>query len=295
MSLATTTRRALLALAAAVGLGAGWATPAVAQAPAAAPQAQVSDTLQRILREGRLRVGVRADYRPWGFRNPTGEFEGMEIQMAREVARTLGVQPEFVPVVAANRMQFLAQGQIDLMIATMSDTAERRGIVGIVHPNYYSSGYNVLMPRNVQVREWEQLRGRQLCAIQGAWYNRPATERFGAEVVAFTGIAEVETALTQRRCLGWIYDDNLIAVMLADPSGRWREFHQPLASQSDTPWGLAVRLADVNGPFGRFMSGMVAGWHRSGQLLTWEKDAGIAESPFLRRMHEAMRDHIRQQ
>lgn len=295
MSLATTTRRALLALAAAVGLGAGSASPAVAQAPAAAPQAQVSDTLQRILREGRLRVGVRADYRPWGFRNPTGEFEGMEIQMAREVARTLGVQPEFVPVVAANRMQFLAQGQIDLMIATMSDTAERRGIVGIVHPNYYSSGYNVLMPRNVQVREWEQLRGRQLCAIQGAWYNRPATERFGAEVVAFTGIAEVETALTQRRCLGWIYDDNLIAVMLADPSGRWRDWHQPLPSQSDTPWGLAVRLADVNGPFGRFMSGMVASWHRSGQLLTWEKDAGIAESPFLRRMHEAMRDHIRQQ
>jgi polar amino acid transport system substrate-binding protein len=293
MSLATMTRRALLALAAAVGLGAGWAAPVAAQAPAAAPQAQTSDTLQRILRDGRLRVGVRADYRPWGFRNPAGEFEGMEIQMARDVARTLGVQAEFVPVVAANRMQFLAQGQIDLMIATMSDTAERRGIVGIVHPNYYSSGFNVLMPRNVQVREWDQLRGRQLCAIQGAWYNRPATERFGAEIVAFTGIAEVETALTQRRCLGWIYDDNLIAVMLADPSGRWRDFHQPLPSQSDTPWGLAVRLADVNGPFGRFMSGMVAGWHRSGQLLTWEKDAGIAESPFLRRMHEAMRDHIR--
>jgi len=295
MSLATTTRRALLALAAAVGLGAGWTAPVAAQAPAAAPQAQASDTLQRILREGRLRVGVRADYRPWGFRNPAGEFEGMEIQMARDVARTLGVTPEFVPVVAANRMQFLAQGQIDLMIATMSDTAERRGIVGIVHPNYYSSGFNVLMPRNVQVREWEQLRGRQLCAIQGAWYNRPATERFGAEIVAFTGIAEVETALTQRRCLGWIYDDNLIAVMLADPSGRWRDFHQPLPSQSDTPWGLAVRLADVNGPFGRFMSGMVAGWHRSGQLLTWEREAGIAESPFLRRMHEAMRDHIRPQ
>jgi polar amino acid transport system substrate-binding protein len=295
MSLATTTRRALLALAAAVGLGAGWTAPVAAQAPAGAPQAQASDTLQRILRDGRLRIGVRADYRPWGFRNPAGEFEGMEIQMARDVARTLGVQPEFVPVVAANRMQFLAQGQIDLMIATMSDTAERRGIVGIVHPNYYSSGFNVLMPRNVQVREWEQLRGRQLCAIQGAWYNRPATERFGAEIVAFTGIAEVETALTQRRCLGWIYDDNLIAVMLADPSGRWRDFHQPLPSQSDTPWGLAVRLADVNGPFGRFMSGMVANWHRSGQLLTWEKEAGIAESPFLRRMHEAMRDHIRQQ
>jgi polar amino acid transport system substrate-binding protein len=292
MRLATLARRALLAIGLMAAFGAA-PPPAAAQAQAPAASAP-SDTLTRILREGRLRVGVRADYRPWGFRNPAGQFEGMEIEMAREVARTLGVQPEFVPVVAANRMQFLAQGQIDLMIATMSDTAERRGIVGIVHPNYYSSGFNVIMPRNIAVREWEQLRGRQLCAIQGAWYNRPAQERFGVEIVAFTGIAEVETALTQRRCLGWLYDDNLIAVMLADASGRWRDWHMPLASQSDTPWGLAVRLADLNGAWGRFMSGMVANWHRSGQLLTWEREAGIAESTFLRRMHEAMRDHIRQ-
>jgi polar amino acid transport system substrate-binding protein len=292
MTFRTLTRRALLAFGIACGLAAA-PPPAAAQAPGPATAQAQSDTMQRILREGRLRAGVRADYRPWGFRNPAGQFEGMEIEMVRDVARILGVQPEFVPVVAANRMQFLAQGQIDLMIATMSDTAERRGIVGIVHPNYYSSGFNVLMPRSITVREWEQLRGRQLCAIQGAWYNRPATERFGVEIIAFTGTAEVETALTQRRCLGWIYDDNLIAVMLADASGRWRDWHMPLASQSDTPWGLAVRLNDLNGPWGRFMAGMVANWHRSGQLLTWEKEAGIAESSFLRRMHESLRDHIR--
>lgn len=256
--------------------------------PAAAQQA--GDTLSRILREGVLKVGVRADYRPWGFRNPAGEFVGMEIAMARDVAATLGVRPEFVPVVAANRMQFLAQGQIDLMIATMSDTAERRRVVGIVHPNYYSSGFNVLLPKQVTTTDWTALRGRQLCAIQGAWYNRPATERYGVEILAFTGIAEVETALRQRRCVGWLYDDNLIAVMIA--SGQWDEFHMPLPSQSDTPWGLAVRLDDLDKPWGRFMSGMVAHWHRSGKLLAWEKEAGIAESAFLRRMHDALKDHI---
>jgi polar amino acid transport system substrate-binding protein len=256
--------------------------------PAAAQQA--GDTLSRILREGVLKVGVRADYRPWGFRNPAGEFVGMEIEMAKDVAATLGVRPEFVPVVAANRMQFLAQGQIDLMIATMSDTAERRRVVGIVHPNYYSSGFNVLLPRQVTTTDWNALRGRQLCAIQGAWYNRPATERYGIEILAFTGIAEVETALRQRRCVGWLYDDNLIAVMLA--SGQWNDFHMSLPSQSDTPWGLAVRLDDLDKPWGRFMSGMVAHWHRSGKLLAWEKEAGIAESAFLRRMNEALKDHI---
>jgi polar amino acid transport system substrate-binding protein len=284
MRILSLTRRGLALVALAVGLVAGTA-PTRAQAPAAG-----DTTMAKIVREGVLKAGVRADYRPWGFRNPVGEFVGMEIEMVRDVARTLGVRPEFVPVVAANRMQFLAQGQIDLMIATMSDVADRRRVVGIVHPNYYSSGFNVIMPRSVTISDWDQLRGRQLCAIQGAWYNRPATERFGIEVTAFTGIAEVETALEQRRCLGWLYDDNLIAVMLA--SDRWKDYHQPLRSQNDTPWGLAVRLDDLNGPWGRFMAGMVANWHRSGALLRWEKEAGISESPFLRRMHEAMKDHI---
>lgn len=259
-------------------------------APAPVAAQQTEDTLVRIMREGVLKVGVRADYRPWGFRNPAGEFVGMEIEMAKDVAATLGVRPEFVPVVAANRMQFLAQGQIDLMIATMSDTAERRRVVGIVQPNYYSSGFNVLLPKQVTTTDWNALRGRQLCAIQGAWYNRPATEQYGIEILAFTGIAEVETALRQRRCVGWLYDDNLIAVMLA--SGQWDDFHMPLPSQRDTPWGLAVRLNDLDRPWGRFMSGMVAYWHRSGKLLRWEKEAGIAESAFLRRMHEALKDFL---
>lgn len=275
-------RRSTIAGAIAACLAFAAPPPAVAQ-PA-------GDTLSRILREGVLKVGVRADYRPWGFRNPAGEFVGMEIEMVKDVAATLGVRPEFVPVVAANRMQFLAQGQIDLFIATMSDTAERRRVVGIVAPNYYSSGFNVLLPKQVTTTDWSALRGRQLCAIQGAWYNRPATERYGIEVVAFTGIAEVETALRQRRCVGWLYDDNLIAVMIA--SGQWDDFHMPLPSQADTPWGLAVRLDDLDKPWGRFMSGMVSHWHRSGKLLAWEKEAGIAESPFLRRMHEALKDHI---
>ena len=59
-------------------------------------------------------------------------------------AKRLGVKLELVPVVASNRIQFLQQGKIDLMIATMSDTPERRKIVDIVDPNYYGSGTNVL-------------------------------------------------------------------------------------------------------------------------------------------------------
>ena len=263
----------------------------LSQAPASAADC-TKDTLCRILTEGKLKVGVVVDYKPWGYRGANGEFMGMEPDMARDVAKTLGVAIEFVPVNSANRMVFLQQGQIDLMIATMTDTLERRKVIGIVHPNYYSSGYNIIFPKSVTPTDWNALKGQKICAIQGSWYNKPAEERFGLEYLAFPGTAEVEAALLQGRCVGWLFDDNLINVMLADPSRKWANYHMPLPSQNDSPWGLAVRLDDLNRPWGRFMSGMLYTWHRTGQLLAWEKQNGIQESPFLRKSHEVTKDHL---
>jgi polar amino acid transport system substrate-binding protein len=80
--------------------------------------------------------------------------------------------------------------------------------------------------------------------------------------------------------------------MLADPSGKWANYYMPLPSQDDFPWGLAVRLDDLNKSWGRFMSGVLYNWHRTGQLLALEKQQGVQESAFLRRMREAMKDHL---
>ena len=224
------------------------------------------DTLCRILTDGKLKVGVVVDYKPWGYRGADGGFLGLEPDMERDVAKQLGVEVEFVPVNSANRMEFLQQGQIDLMIATMTDTVERRKVIGIVHPNYYSSGYNGIFeighPDGLGRAE-----GPKICAIQGSWYNKPAQEKFGLDFLAFPGTSEVEAALLQGRCVGWLFDDNLINVMLADPSGKWAEYHMPLPSQDDYPWGLAVRVDDLDKAWGRFMSGTLYNWHRTGHCL----------------------------
>lgn len=55
----------------------------------------------------------------------------------------LGVKLELIPVLASDCMEFLKQGKIDLMIATMTDRPDRARMVFIVQPNYYSSGANV--------------------------------------------------------------------------------------------------------------------------------------------------------
>src|SRR6202795_3476470 len=115
-----------------------------------------ADVLDDIKKKGVLVVGTKADYRPFGFLDPSGKIVGFEPDLAADVAKRLGVKLELIPVVASNRIQFLQQGKIDIMIATMSDTPERPKIADIVDPSYYGSGTNIMAAKSPHVMSWEQ-------------------------------------------------------------------------------------------------------------------------------------------
>jgi len=249
-----------------------------------------NDVWKKVMERGKIVVGVKADYKPWGFRDDSGNLVGMEMDMARDVADAMGVELELVPVQSSNRMQFLEQGKIDLMIATMSDRADRREIVGIVGPNYYTSGTNVMSPKALGLKSWEDLRGKPVCGKQGAFYNQIVEERYGAQIVAFTGNAEAKQALRDKKCIAWVYDDSSIMSDLA--SGDYPDFEMPLASEDDNPWGLAVPKAEENCIFGNFMSGMQYNWHRSGRLIELEAKWGIQPTAYLKNESERFKDWL---
>jgi polar amino acid transport system substrate-binding protein len=257
---------------------------------AASAQEQTNNTWNKIMERGTIVVGVKADTRPWGYRDADGSIIGMEADMAQDVADTLGVKLELVGVESSNRMQFLEGGRIDLMIATMSDRADRREIVGIVGPNYYSSGTNVMTPIALGVTAWSDLSGRPVCGKQGAFYNQIVEERHGAEVIAFGSNAEALQALRNQRCVAWVYDDSSIAADLA--SGQYDDFEMPLMSEDDNPWALAVPIAEVDGIFGRFMSGMQYNWHQSGDLIALEEKWGIQSTAYLAAQNERFADWL---
>jgi polar amino acid transport system substrate-binding protein len=227
-------------------------------------------------------VGTKADYKPYGFRDPSGAIVGLEPDLAKDVADRLKVKLELEPVVSSNRMQFLQQGKIDLMLATMNVTDERRKIVGIVDPSYYASGVNVFAIKKAALKTWDQLKGQKICGIQGAWYNKEVAEKYGAEIVAFKGQTEAENALLQGNCIGWLYDDTAFTERLSDP--KWAEFDMPLETILVSPWGAAVRLEERDGPWGQFMAKAIADWHKSGKLIDLEKKWNIPSTAFLKKM-----------
>ncbi len=248
--------------------------------PITASYAQcTNDVWNKVMDRGKLTVGVKADYKPWGYRDESGNIVGMEVDMAQLVADAMGVALETVAVQSSNRMQFLEQGKIDMMIATMSDRKDRRKIVGITQPNYYTSGTNVMSPKALGLKQWEELNGKPVCGKQGAFYNKIVNERYGAEIVAFIGNAEAKQALRDKKCIAWVYDDSSIMSDLS--SGNWNDFEMPLSSEDDNPWGLAVPLAEKDCVFGNFMSGLTYNWHQSGKLIELEKKWGIQATQYL--------------
>jgi polar amino acid transport system substrate-binding protein len=241
-----------------------------------------ADDLATIKQRGTLIVGVKVDYPPFGFRSPSGEIVGIEPALAEDVAKSLGVKLELVPVIAANRIQFLQEGKIDLIIATMNGTLSRRQEVEIVKPNYYAAGYNVMVPKSMNLTSWAGLKGKPVCGIQGAYYNYEAAMNFELQVVAFTDAAEALTALKQRRCVGLLYDETSIEGDMLDPA--WRDYDMPLASQEVQPWGLAVRKDQPE--WAGYMSTMVKRWTKDGTILDLETKYHIKHSKFAEDAHQ---------
>ena len=120
-----------------------------------------ADGLDDIKAKGEISFGVKAEYKPFGFRDASGEIKGFEIDIATAIAKALGVKPKFEPVQDATRLPFITQGRVDVVIATMNDTPERRRTVGIIEPFYYASGASVLAPKSANLKTWEELQGQE--------------------------------------------------------------------------------------------------------------------------------------
>src|SRR5262249_27244895 len=116
---------------------------------------------------GVLVVGTKADYKPFGFVAPEGNVIGLEPDLAADLAQRLNVALKIVPVLSSNRIAKLQAGEVDLIIATMGITDERKKLVGMVDPPYYVSGAGILYRHGLRVEEVSDLDGKTLCTVDG--------------------------------------------------------------------------------------------------------------------------------
>jgi polar amino acid transport system substrate-binding protein len=242
-----------------------------------------ADALDDIQRRGKLVVGVKRDVPPWGMVDPVRGIVGLEPDLAKDLARRLGVGLELVGVLTSERVPAVQTRRVDMVLATLSDTPERRQQVRLVLPHYYASGVSILTRRDASIARWEDLRHRRICGRHGSFYNRSLTVKYGVDIVALYSNAVALPALRDGRCEALLYDDTAIAALLQEP--RWaHEFAMPLPALYITPWSVALHASEAGGRLEALVSQAVVDWHRSGSLVALESQWGIPATAYIGRM-----------
>lgn len=238
-----------------------------------------SKTLQHIRERGEIAIGVKADMAPFGSLDETGQPVGFEIDIARKIADTLGVRLRLTVVTTENRFQRLEQGLVDLIVATVSDTEERRHLATAIEPNYYGGGVNVILRPEETARDWQDLRGRTVCALQGAYFNRTMSQRYLLNLMLYRSVRDAALAVQDRRCVGFLYTDLAINNYLHQPE--WAGFRAPFNSALVIPWSINIGRREKGGEFDILVGDIVAAWHREGWLMQLERKWNITPSKFL--------------
>src|SRR3954447_5642528 len=112
---------------------------------------------EEIKARGTLKVGVLTDYPPFGGTDAQQQPAGYDADVAKLLAKSLGVKLELVPVTGPNRIPYLLTNKIDVLIATFGITPERAKQVLFSNP-YSSLTIYVLAPKNVAVKTPEDLK-----------------------------------------------------------------------------------------------------------------------------------------
>ena len=99
-----------------------------------------------------LTIGVKFDVPPFGFKNPqTGDVEGFDVDLGKRIAEKLGREPKFIEAISDNRIPFLMDGTVDLILSTMTITAERDLEIDFSEPYFVARG-RILVPQDSDIQ-----------------------------------------------------------------------------------------------------------------------------------------------
>ncbi len=102
-------------------------------------------TLDEIKESGTINIGVFSDKNPFGYVDENGEYQGYDVYFAKRLAEDMGVEVNFVSTEAANRIEYLQTGKVDIILANFTVTPERAEEVDFALP-YMNVSLGVISP-----------------------------------------------------------------------------------------------------------------------------------------------------
>jgi polar amino acid transport system substrate-binding protein len=202
-----------------------------------------ADTLADVKKKGVLVAGVKDSTPGFGFIDQkTREIVGYDVDFVKAIAKKLGVRLELKPVTSASRMPQLMAGNIDIIAATMTNTAERAKQIDFSY-TYFLTGQKFLGKKGT-IKTLAELDGKRIGTAKGSTSEQNAKKALPkATILSFDDYPQAFLALRQGKVFAITTDESILANILskAPDSGN---YEIPDIRISDEPYGLGIRKGD---------------------------------------------------
>ncbi|HVS55050.1 MAG TPA: transporter substrate-binding domain-containing protein [Casimicrobiaceae bacterium] len=174
----------------------GMALMAVVSVALMAHEASAESTLEKILNAKKIRVAIDVANPPFGILDKSGQPDGSDVAVARQIAKDLGAEVEFVQVPSTGRIPALLAGRADVTIASISVTTDRAKAVMYCNPNGALS-ITIFAPQSVKIKTPADLVGKRVgitrATLEEATVPKMAPE--GTKIVWYDDLASTVQAL----------------------------------------------------------------------------------------------------
>jgi polar amino acid transport system substrate-binding protein len=198
-----------------------------------------ADTLEEVKKKGVLIAGVR-EFAP-GFGSideKTGEIVGYDIDFIRTIANKLGVKLQLQPVTPENRILYLNRGDIDIIAATMSKTAERTEQIDFSY-TYFFTGQKFIVKKGT-MKKLADLNNKKIGTAKGSTSGQSVNKMLpGARVLYFDDYPQAFLALRQDNIFAITTDEPILVNLLNEIPDKER-FEIPDIRIADELYGFGI-------------------------------------------------------
>ena len=201
-----------------------------------------ADQLADIKKKGEIVFGVLGTDEPNSFVDPkTREIVGYEVDIAKAIAKKIGVKPVFKQLAVAARIPELTEGRVDVLAASLTHNKERESQIDFSLTTFVT-GQKVLVKTSSGIKDVPELAGKKVLTVKGGTQEPNIRKAVpNVDVVTFETTQQAFLALQQGKGVGYVNDEASIVNDYAKLGAAKKDYAILPTSISVEPLALGLR------------------------------------------------------
>lgn len=177
-------------------------------------------TVDEIKEDGTINIGVFSDKNPFGYVDENGDYQGYDVYFANRLAKDLGVKVNFVSTEAANRIEYLQTGKVDVILANFTVTEERAQEVDFALP-YMNVALGVVSREDNVIKSLDNWnKDDSIIVISGTTAETYLTENYpDIPLQKFDSYATAKEAFQNGTSVAWANDNTEVIAFALQNKG----------------------------------------------------------------------------